>query len=89
MLFDGRAKHASEETRKVHAAFEIAYTAVDFGAAAAFVVGSILFFSEAWQTTATWFFVVGSLLFALKPTLWLARELKLASMGDVKDLAKR
>ena len=89
MLFDGRAKDASDETLRVHAAFEIAYTAVDFGAALAFVVGSVLFFYEAWQTVATWFFVIGSILFALKPTLRLARELKLAAMGDVTDLAKR
>ncbi|WP_299812800.1 YrhK family protein [uncultured Jannaschia sp.] len=89
MLFDKRAKDASAGSRQVHAAFGIAYTAVDFCAAIAFVAGSVLFFSEAWQATATWFFVVGSALFALKPTLRLVRELKLASMGDVEDSAKR
>jgi hypothetical protein len=34
-------------------------------------------------------FLVGSLLFAAKPTLRLIREIKLYRMGDVDDLAHR
>ena len=48
-----------------------------------------MFLSENWQTTGTWLFIAGSVLFAAKPTLRLVRELKLAAMGDTKDLAER
>ena len=88
MLFDGRARHRSDAHRRVHAAFEIAHTAVDFGAAAAFLVGSVMFLSESWQRTGTWLFIVGSVLFAAKPTLRLAREIRLASMGETGPLAR-
>ena len=54
-----------------------------------FVIGSVMFLYESWQTFGTWLFIVGSILFATKPTLRLARELKLAAMGDADDLAKR
>ncbi|MFC3613729.1 YrhK family protein [Lutimaribacter marinistellae] len=90
MLF--QKDHRSDGTnrqKRVYAMFELAYTAVDFAAATLFVIGSIMFFSEDWQTQGTWMFLIGSICFALKPTLRLARELKLAAMGDVDDLAKR
>lgn len=77
------------QSRKIYAAFEIAYTAVDFCAAFAFLIGSIFFLWEDLMRTATWLFIVGSILFALKPTLRLAREIKFASEGDYEDLAER
>ncbi|SFO88298.1 YrhK family protein [Tranquillimonas alkanivorans] len=82
-------REKSDDTRRVYAMYELAYTCVDFAAAASFLVGSILFFWNSLETTAIWFFVVGSALFAAKPTIRFAREIKLASMGDEKDLAKR
>ncbi|MGR3363479.1 MAG: YrhK family protein [Maritimibacter harenae] len=88
-LFRHENRQRSERSKRIYALFEIVYTCVDFLAAAAFLVGSFLFFSEDTQTAATWLFVVGSACFALKPTLRLVREIKLYSIGDEDDLAKR
>ena len=88
-LFRHRNREKSRDTRRLYAAFELAYTAIDFSAAVCFLVGSVLFFWKSLETPAIWFFVVGSILFAAKPTLRLVREIKLASMDDEKDLADR
>ncbi|WP_237763497.1 YrhK family protein [Falsirhodobacter sp. alg1] len=88
-LFRHEHRETTAETRKLYARFEIAHTLIDFGAAAAFLVGSILFFFESWQTTATWLFTIGSVLFAMKPTLRLWREVRLYYMGRTARLAKR
>ena len=89
MLFSRDHRQGTDRQRRIYAAFEIAYTFVDFAAAICFVIGSVMFFFEEWQTPGTWLFLIGSILFALKPTLRLARELKLAAMGDDTDLADR
>ncbi|WP_109466307.1 YrhK family protein [Albibacillus kandeliae] len=89
MLFHKDRRNQNPESSRLYALYEIAYTAIDFGAALTFLVGSIMFLSENWQTTGTWLFIAGSVLFAAKPTLRLVRELKLAAMGDTKDLAER
>lgn len=88
-LFSPENGGRSERTRRIWAAFELVYTIVDFGAALCFIVGSVMFFYAGWQTTGTWFFLVGSIMFAAKPSLRLAREIRLARLGDTKDLAKR
>ncbi len=88
-LFQHHNRQQSAESRRVYALYEIAYTVVDFTAAFSFVIGSILFFWKEYETAAIWFFVIGSVCFALKPTIRMAREVKLVSMGDTKDLAKR
>lgn len=88
-LFRHSNRESSDASRTVYARFELVYTFVDFMAAFCFIVGSILFFFETEQIPATWFFLIGSFLFAGKPTLRLMREIKLYRMGDVKDLAKR
>ncbi|SLN22174.1 YrhK family protein [Roseisalinus antarcticus] len=88
-LFDLRNGNRSERSQRIYAAFELAHTIIDFLAAIAFLVGSILFFWKAYEVIAIWFFVVGSVCFAVKPSLRLARELKLASIGDSVDLAQR
>lgn len=62
---------------------------MDFAAALLFIVGSVLFFYEATQRVGTWMFLVGSVCFALKPTLRLVREIKLYRLGDTEDLADR
>ena len=69
--------------------FELAYTTVDVSAAVLFVIGSIMFFSEAWQTAGTWCFLVGSICFALKPTLRIIREIRYVEDDDYEDLAKK
>ena len=88
-IFRHRNREATPETRRLYARFEIAHTMVDFAAAFCFIAGSIMFFSEAWQSPATWFFTVGSFLFAMKPTLKLWREIRLYRMGRTETLAER
>ncbi|WP_417261236.1 YrhK family protein [Celeribacter sp.] len=88
-LFDNRNRTKSDETHRVYAAYELAHTLVDFGAAICFVIGSILFFYQDLQEAGTWLFLIGSLLFAAKPTLRLMREIKLLKMGRIADLAER
>ena len=54
--------------------YQVVRTLVDFGAAMCFVVGSACFFFTSAATAADWLFLVGSLLFALKPTIDVARS---------------
>ncbi|WP_121632780.1 YrhK family protein [Tropicibacter alexandrii] len=88
-LFRHENRQKSEKSRRVYALFEIAYTVVDFAAAISFLIGSVLFFWKAYETPAIWLFVIGSVLFATKPTLRLIREVRLAALGDTDDLADR
>lgn len=88
-LFAPENRDRSERSRRIWAAFELAYTIVDFSAAVCFIVGSILFFYASLMTVGTWFFLVGSIMFAAKPALTFVREIKLAAIGDTEDLAKR
>jgi uncharacterized membrane protein YhfC len=88
-LFDHRNRERNEETRRVYAQYEIAHTIADFIAATSFLIGSILFLWARYETQAIWFFIVGSIFFCIKPTLRLARELKLWRMGDLDDLSRR
>jgi hypothetical protein len=60
--------------------YQVVRTAVDFGAAFCFVIGSILFFSDPTTVAATWFFLVGSVLFAVKPTIDMVRALHLSRL---------
>lgn len=89
MLFSSDRRENSPAHQKLYAGFEIAYTAVDFSAAALFIVGSILFFSETLMVPGTWCFLAGSVCFALKPTLRLIREVQLARLDKVRKLADR
>ena len=89
MLFHTDQRHKSAHAKRIYALFEIVYTAVDFMAALMFLIGSVMFLSDNWQTFGTWLFIIGSVLFATKPTLRLVRELKLAALGDTDDLAQR
>ncbi|MDC0434445.1 YrhK family protein [bacterium] len=78
----------SDEHRRVYAMCEIAYTVVDFSAAALFVIGSFLFFDESTTYVATWLFVVGSVLFGLRPTIKLYREIAYFRLGNYDEIAK-
>ncbi|MDA3834574.1 MAG: YrhK family protein [Spirochaetales bacterium] len=81
MLFDGSLHGVKAHNKKAYAVFEILYTMVDFLAAIAFTVGSIMFLYEDLTNTAKWFFIIGSLLFAFKPTIRVVREIKLTAEG--------
>ena len=54
--------------------YQVVRTLVDFGAATCFVIGSVCFFFASTATVADWLFLVGSVLFALKPTIDVARS---------------
>ncbi|MGR3749515.1 MULTISPECIES: YrhK family protein [unclassified Paracoccus (in: a-proteobacteria)] len=87
--FSHHRREATPASRRLYARFEIAHTVVDFMAALCFIIGSIMFFSDAWMTPATWFFTIGSVFFAMKPTLKLWREIRLYRMGKTETLADR
>lgn len=89
MLFSRDRRNRSKDTRRVYAIFELIYTAVDFAAALCFVAGSVMYLFEDWARPGTYLFLVGSILFAAKPTLRMMREIKLAAMGDIDTLAGR
>lgn len=76
-MFDVGNATASPRHEEVHKRYQRVYTLVDFAAAMTFVVGSVLFFFDSQQLPATWAFLVGSILFAARPTVSVARELHL------------
>lgn len=88
-IFAPGNRNLSRHHERVYAAYEIAFTSVDFLAALLFVVGSALFFYKSLETPAIWCFLVGSVCFALKPTLRLAREIHYLTLGDLEDVARR
>lgn len=79
----------SEDHKKLYAWCEIAYTVVDLSAAVLFIIGSFFFFDESTTYLGTWLFVVGSVLFGLRPTIKLYREIGYLRLGDYDDIAKR
>jgi len=82
-------RDSSQVNRRLYAFYEIIYTLIDFGAAIAFLIGSVMFFYETLQYTATWFFVIGSVLFAAKPTIRVVREFAFLAVGDIDDVANQ
>lgn len=88
-LFHPSNQVQTPEHERIYAVFEIWYTAVDMTAALLFVIGSVLFFWPSAETPAIWCFLVGSVCFALKPTIRLMREVKFLRMGKIEQLARR
>ena len=86
-LFDPGNNQRSARNKKIYAYTELAYTIVDFSAAVLFLVGSFLFFSSSTTYIGTWLFVVGSVLFGLRPTIKLFREIAYLRIGDLSDAA--
>lgn len=76
----------SVKHKKIYAVCELAYTFVDFSAAAMFVIGSVLFFKESTTYVATWLFLIGSIFFGLKPTIKLIRELCYIKAGNFEGI---
>ncbi|MEM8760014.1 MAG: YrhK family protein [Pseudomonadota bacterium] len=81
---------STQRHRNIGQLYDFAHLIVDFLAAALFVVGSIMFFYEAWVFPGTWCFLIGSVFFGVKPTLKLARALHLTSLPvpDTEAAAK-
>ncbi len=86
MIFE-KDHRSDPRTRRRYALYELGYTLVDFAAPALFVIGSICYFYDSLATTGTWLFLIGSILFGLKPTIRLVRELHLAAIGDFDGIA--
>ncbi len=89
ILFHPATRSQSERHARIFATYEIFHTLVDFAAAILFIIGSVLFFSEATTYVATWMFLIGSVCFALKPSIRLARELHYLRIGRLDVLAAR
>ena len=87
-LFNPDNRNLSDRHKKIYAYCELAYTTVDFSAAALFVIGSILFFSDSTTYIGTWLFLIGSVLFGLRPTIKLLREIAYLRLGDYQDIIK-
>lgn len=87
--FNPENRNRTPRNRRLYAAYEIGYTAVDTIAALSFLGGSFLFLSESTRPAGTWLFVVGSFFFAMKPTLRLVREMHYAAIGRTDHLARR
>lgn len=76
-LLDPALKDLSPRHLTVYWRYQVVRTAVDFGAALCFVVGSTFFFFASMVRAADWLFLVGSILFAVKPTIDLIRSVHL------------
>lgn len=88
-LFSPSAATRSPAHARVHAAYELALTLASVAAALLFIVGSVMFFSEPWVIPGTWCFLVGSVLFAIAPSLKLVREVHYLRLGDADRLARK
>lgn len=88
-LFDPRDQKITAQQARRYALFEIGHTIVDFAAAFLFVIGSILFFFEQAMIPGTWCFLIGSIFFAAKPSIRLAREIWLAKLKNIDRLAEK
>ncbi|MDQ6851076.1 MAG: YrhK family protein [Actinomycetota bacterium] len=60
--------------------YQVVRTLVDFGAAVCFVIGSVFFFFANTTSAADWLFLVGSILFAFKPTIDVVRSMHLKKL---------
>jgi YrhK-like protein len=76
-LLDPALNDLSPRHLEIFWRYQVVRTGVDFGAALCFVIGSIFFFYESTTLLATWFFLVGSILFAVKPSIDMVRSLHL------------
>jgi len=85
-IFNPENHLRSEEHKKIYAYCELAYTVVDVSAAVLFVIGTVLFFSETTTYLGTWLFLVGSVLFGLRPTIKLFREFAYMRVSDYDDV---
>ncbi len=87
-LFNPDNHTRSAGHKKIYAYCELAYTIVDFSAAALFVVGSVLFFSAQTTYFGTWLFLIGSIFFGLRPTIKLFREAAYLRLDAYDDVVK-
>ncbi len=65
--------------------YQVVRTLVDFGAAVCFVIGSAFFFFTSTTLAADWLFLIGSVLFAAKPTIDVVRSAHLRRLPGQAD----
>lgn len=78
--FDARLRRASSSHEEIVRRYELFRTVVEFLAALMFIIGSVFFFYDSLLFSGTWLFLIGSVLFAVRPTIRLALELHLARL---------
>lgn len=88
MLFSPDNHTKSEAHKRIYAYAELAYTIVDALAALIFVIGSFLFFSPATTYAGTWLFVIGSVMFGMRPSIKLVREWAYIRAGRYDEVVK-
>lgn len=71
----------SDQHSEVYGNYQKIYDSIDALAAIAFIVGSVLFFSEKTQTVGTWLFLIGSIFFAVRPCIHVARDFHMARLS--------
>ncbi|MFN3250258.1 YrhK family protein [Roseibium album] len=79
-MFDHALRSASPDHPALVRKYELYRTIVEFLAALTFIVGSVLFFFPVLVYAGTWLFLIGSILFAVRPTIWLMLEPRLANL---------
>jgi hypothetical protein len=79
-LFDESVRSATPSHEQLVRRYEFGRTVVEFMAAVTFIVGSVFFFYESLTYAGTWLFVIGSVLFAVRPSIRLLLELHLARL---------
>ncbi len=84
-LFNQGLRGASRSHEEIVRRYEIGRTVVEFLAAVTFIIGSVFFFYESLIYAGTWFFVIGSVLFAVRPSIRLLLELHLARLPVPKE----
>ncbi|MEJ8474365.1 YrhK family protein [Roseibium algae] len=79
-LFDDSLRTASAHHAEAVRRYELGRTVVEFLAAVTFIIGSVFFFYESLIYAGTWMFLIGSVLFAVRPSIRLMLELHLARL---------
>lgn len=82
-MLDPLLNDLSPRHLEIYWRYQVVRTAVDFGAALCFVVGSAFFFFASMTVAADWLFLVGSILFAVKPTIDMIRSVHLRRLTVV------
>jgi len=86
-LLDPALNDLSPRHLEIYWRYQVVRTAVDFGAALCFVIGSAFFFFASLIRAADWLFLVGSILFAVKPTIDMIRSRHLRRLPATRGIA--
>ena len=84
-LLDPVLNDLSPRHLEIYWRYQVVRTAVDFAAAMCFLVGSAFFFFASMTVAADWLFLVGSILFAVKPTIDMIRSIHLRRLPIPHD----